>query len=70
MKLSATCSPFEVVPDAVWQSFKREIQQAAKAWGLEIAISQDLSVGDANQRFWEMQRVMHDRLGSETPKDG
>ncbi len=71
MKLSASCTPFEALPDTVWQSFKRQVQEAAKAWGIEIAISQDLTVGDANQRFWDMQRVMRERLGSETPsKDG
>lgn len=60
MKLTASCTPFEALPPPIWQAFKKQVMDAARSWGLEIAISQDLTVSDAEQRFWMMTRVMDD----------
>ena len=68
MKLSASCTPFEALPPPVWQAFKRQVMEAAKTWGLEIAISQDLTVADAEQRFWMMVRVVDNARADEAAK--
>lgn len=53
MKLSATCTPFEALPPDHWEGFKRQVIAAAKGWGLDITVSQDLTVMDAVARYWQ-----------------
>ena len=64
MKVVATCSPFEALPPAIWQSFKRQIIEAGKDWGLQVEVSQDLTVSDAEARYWDM--LNNARLATKT----
>lgn len=60
IRLNASCSPFDVVPPALWQSFKKAVLEHAQDWGLAVHFGQDDgTIAQAEQRFWEMQRA-HD----------
>lgn len=56
MKLTATASPMEVLPPKVWEAVKRAVIAIGNEWGLSLEVADDLTVRDAEQRFWSHQR--------------
>lgn len=60
IKLTASCTPFDAVSPAVWEAFKKAVMESAKNWGLTVHVSEDLTIQDAKQAFWNAQRVHDD----------
>lgn len=58
IRLDASCSPFDVIPPDIYRGFKKAVMEQAKAWGLSVHFGQDDgSIAQAEQRFWQMQRI-------------
>lgn len=57
MKLQALPSHFEVIPPAIWQAFRKQVQEAASLWGLHVEFIDGPTVAAAQQRFGELQRI-------------
>jgi len=61
IRLNASCSPFDVVPPELFMRFKKAVLQHAAEWGLSVHFGQDDgTISQAEQRFWQMQRVHDD----------
>lgn len=60
MKLRASATAFEALPPPIWSSVKVAIQEVARDWGVEIAIEDDLTIPEAYQRFFQLNRIYED----------
>ncbi len=58
--LIATCTPFDVIPPALWEGLKKAIMQSAADWGLTVRISEHPSLQDGKQHFWKLERMATD----------
>ena len=56
MKLTATAGHTEALPPKVWEAIKRAVVSIGNEWGIPLAITDELTVRDAEQRFWMWQR--------------
>ena len=61
MKLTVSCTPFEVLPPKLWECLRRAIETRAKTWGLSIEVAEDTSVREAEARFSVLQRMANER---------
>jgi hypothetical protein len=58
VRLNASCSPFDVIPPALYDGFKKAVMEAAKNWGLTVHFGHDDgSIAEAQQRFAMQQRA-------------
>lgn len=70
IRLNASCTPFDVVPPALYDRFKAAVLAFGKEWGLTVHFGQDDgSIAQAQQRFWEMQNA-HARAAQGAGNDG
>lgn len=71
IRLVASCTAFDAIPPALWDGFKRAVLSAAGEWGLTVRFGEDdPSMAEAQQRFWQMQRVHDDaRIAAETKNE-
>lgn len=65
--LIATCTPFDAIPPALWEGFKKSLMASAAQWGLTVRISEHPSLQQGKQSFWAAQRI-HDNARIEAER--